>query len=111
MPFGVAASVKVAGVRYDLRTGRYRAIKLAKTRNVAGPAGRLHGELVVSMRPVPADRVAEAAEPGVGRPGSAAHVALGRAARDRRRLDVRLLAGSAAVAVFDCRAPKYQSLH
>ena len=36
--------------------------------------------------------VAEAAEPGVGRPGSAAHVALGRAARDRRRLDVRLLA-------------------
>ena len=28
-----------------------------------------------------------------------------------RVLDVRLLAGSVAVAVFDCRAPKYQWLH
>lgn len=41
VPSGVGASVKVAGVRYDLRTGRYRSIRLAKTRTSAGRAGLL----------------------------------------------------------------------
>jgi hypothetical protein len=37
----VAAVVKVAGVRFDLRTGSYRRISLAKARKSAGPAGKL----------------------------------------------------------------------
>ena len=38
---GVAATVKVAGVRYDVKAGRYRTVKLAGGRNTAGPARRL----------------------------------------------------------------------
>jgi hypothetical protein len=41
VPDDVAADVKVAGVRYDLRTGPYRAVQLPKGRKSAGPAGLL----------------------------------------------------------------------
>lgn len=40
-PAGDAVRFKVAGVRYDLRTGAYRTITLAKTRKSAGPRGAL----------------------------------------------------------------------
>jgi hypothetical protein len=41
VPIGDAATVKVAGVRYDLRTGAYRQIKLAAGRTSAGARGAL----------------------------------------------------------------------
>lgn len=41
VPKGVGARVKVAGVRYDVRPGRYRRVVLARGRNAAGPARRL----------------------------------------------------------------------
>ena len=41
MAGGVAAVVKVAGVRYDVKAGRYRSVRLAGGRNTAGPARRL----------------------------------------------------------------------
>jgi hypothetical protein len=37
----VAATVKVAGVRYDVKAGRYRSVKLRAGRNAAGPARKL----------------------------------------------------------------------
>ena len=36
-------------------------VPMYRTNRACRPAGRLHGEMVVSMRPIPADRVAEAA--------------------------------------------------
>ena len=33
--------VKVAGVRYDVKTGAYRSVRLSGSRNTAGPARRL----------------------------------------------------------------------
>jgi hypothetical protein len=41
VPAGVGAVIKVAGVRYDVKAGAYRSIKLAGGRNAAGPARRL----------------------------------------------------------------------
>ena len=41
VPNDVAASVKVAGVRYDMRPGLYRGIQLAEGRSSAGPGGSL----------------------------------------------------------------------
>ena len=38
---GVAAAVKVAGVRYDVKPGAYRSVRLSGGRNTAGPARRL----------------------------------------------------------------------
>lgn len=39
VPAGVAATIKVAGVRYDLRTGRYRTLALEAGNATAGPRG------------------------------------------------------------------------
>ena len=36
-------------------------VPMYRSNRACRPAGRLHGEMVVSMRPIPADRVAEAA--------------------------------------------------
>lgn len=41
VPKGVGARVKVAGVRYDVKPGRYRSVELSRGRNAAGPARRL----------------------------------------------------------------------
>ena len=38
---GTAAAVKVAGVRYDVKLGRYRSVRLAAGRTAAGPARRV----------------------------------------------------------------------
>jgi len=38
---GDAVRFKVAGVRYDLRTGAYTGVTLAKSRKAAGPRGAL----------------------------------------------------------------------
>lgn len=41
VPIGDGATVKVAGVRYDLRTGAYRQVKLAGKSKTVGPRGAL----------------------------------------------------------------------
>ncbi|MEA2318931.1 MAG: hypothetical protein QOD44_3120 [Solirubrobacteraceae bacterium] len=45
VPDDVSANVKVAGVRYDLRTGKYRAVQLRAGRSSAGPAGLLPSKI------------------------------------------------------------------
>jgi hypothetical protein len=37
----ITANVKVAGVRADLQTGKYRRVRLGKRRTSTGPAGLL----------------------------------------------------------------------
>jgi hypothetical protein len=37
VPKGVGAVVKVAGVRYDVKAGRYRSVRLPGGRSTAGP--------------------------------------------------------------------------
>jgi hypothetical protein len=41
VPTDVAATVKVGGVRYDLRSGAQRSISVASNAATAGPKGKL----------------------------------------------------------------------
>ncbi len=43
VPSDVGADVKVAGVRYDLATGKYRRVILAKGKASEGPTGKVKG--------------------------------------------------------------------
>ena len=41
VPAGVAATVRVGGIRYDLRSGAQRSISIASDATTAGPKGKL----------------------------------------------------------------------
>jgi uncharacterized protein YcsI (UPF0317 family) len=57
--FSFEASLLAAGI--DVRhISAGSNVPMFRTSRACRPAGRLHGELVVSMRPIPAERVAEA---------------------------------------------------